>query len=358
MGMAGGDGRNPAGRGGAAARVVPILILALLGAWGAAASAQTPGLDAARTALARGDRDAARSTLDSLLAKPDALEPRARTAAQLLRADLDEDGTDYETRLRELADADLSDADRSRVQLALGQIAYLRGDLTYALRAFRDAAAGGGGNEAASLWVGLASAALGDGAAAREALEPLTGSKDRAIRQRALLAVGDTYRAAERWSEARGAYRKLRQEKDVGPGWQAAATLDEAECLENLDDAGDAKDLLVELLQKFPTSYAAPVARSRLARMGEAAAAAETPVPAEGKGGYAVQLGAFGVSENANGLLAKLKAMGAPEARVERGEDGLYRVLLGRFADRDQAESVGDSLSTQLGLGFSVVRTR
>jgi len=298
----------------------------------------------------------ARSTLDSLLAHPAGLAPQAHTAAALLRADLEEDGAEYERRLRELAETDLTPAQRAGVQFSLGQIAFQRGDLTLALRAFRDATEAGN-SETAGLWVGLASAALGDGAAAREALEPLSGSKDRTIRQRALAAIGDTYRAAERWSEARTAYRKLRtdSEKDPGPGWGAAATLDEAECLENLGEMGEAKELLQSLLDKMPSAYEVPMARSRLARMGTKTEATGTPAE-PGAGTYAVQVGAFGVSENAEGLLARLQAQGAPDARVERGDDGLYRVLLGRFEDRARAESLGDSLSTELGLGFSVVR--
>lgn len=352
--MAHGGHRSRAGRGAGRWRAAACL-LALGLAAATTARAEGPSLEAARAALEAGHRAAARSTLDSLLAGA-TLSPEVRTAASLLRADLEEDGTEYEHRLRDLADGELTPAQRARVQFALGQIAFRRGDLTFALRAFREASEAGN-SERASLWVGLASAALGDGAAAREALEPLTDSRDRSIRQRALLAVGDTYRAAERWSDARNAYRKLRTdaEQDPGPGWSAAATLDEAECLLNLDEPGEAKKLLGRLLEHLPAAYEAPVARARLARLGEEAEAPETPVE-PGAAVYSVQVGAFSVSENAEGLLTRLQGMGAPEARVQRGEDGLYRVFLGRFADRSRAESLGDSLSTELGLGFSVVR--
>jgi cell division protein FtsN len=110
-------------------------------------------------------------------------------------------------------------------------------------------------------------------------------------------------------------------------------------------------------LKRAPGSYEAPEARRRL----DALATTEVEAPAPPEAGneenrFSIQAGAFSVRENADELSARLQARGLAAVRVVPGEDGLFRVLWGRFEDRYRAEAEGDSIGADLGLGFSIVR--
>ena len=135
----------------------------------------------------------------------------------------------------------------------------------------------------------------------------------------------------------------------------------QAECLQKLGEEGEAKKLLQLVMEVTPEAYEAPLARARLVALGGPTFLEETE-PGEDEDApksedmfYTIQVGAFSQRENAGALAEQVQERGFASVRVVEGADGLYRVFLGRYPDRDQAESLGDSLGAELGLGFSVV---
>lgn len=333
-----------------------LLVLVVIPA-AAALLAQTDPLDEVQAGVASGDRRGARETLDSLLAEPGALGGTALSEAEFLRTLLEEDGSEYEQRLRRLLEQELAPAREAWVHLALGQLAFQRGDLAFALKEFQRVQELGKHDEGA-LWEGLTASALGDAETARRALESVKDASRPAIRDRALLVLGDTYRAGGEWSEARSRYRQIREQGAEGSPWWPAATWREAECLLELEDVDEAKNLMRELISEVPAAYETPLARERLAALSEGEGEEAPAEAASGESGFAVQVGAFSSQANAKTLAGDLRGRGLDGVRVISGEDGLFRVLLGRFPGREEAESYGDSLSAALGLGFSIVKEK
>jgi tetratricopeptide (TPR) repeat protein len=325
-----------------------VLVIAGLAAWSAPVFAAS--LDEARSRLAAGDRAGARAELDALLASANALSSDDRMEAGFLRAGLEESGERYEDRLRALLDQGLDRERQGSAHLALGQIAYVRGDFAVALREFARAREEGRGDEG-SLWEGLAATALGDIDVAHAALGRAEHSKNDAIRARALFAQGSSYRAGEDWASARDAFRKIRDEGPEGAWWPAAA-LAEGECLETQGDAGAAAALYRDILDRRLDAYEAPLALARLAIV--PAAPAPPPPPTTGARTYAVQLGAFADPSNAQSFARALEQRRVAPVRVVHSENGLHRVLVGTGLTRARAEALGDSLGTALGVGFSL----
>jgi tetratricopeptide (TPR) repeat protein len=318
-------------------------------------------LTSVRARIAAGDRTAARAALDSMLAAADTLTADARTQAYYLRTLLEENGAAFADRLRSLLREDPESDRRAWIDLSLGKIAFAEGDLAEALTRFRDAA-DNGLREEGRLWEGLTDYALGDGAGARKALEGVRTSGNRAVRERALVVTGDTFRAAKAWDAAAAAYRKVREEEEPGLGWWAAAAYREAECLEQMGREAEAVNVLRELAARAPRSYESALAQARLRELDLAVAGASGEEPPEGTTPasepyrrFTVQVGAFGSEDNAKGLAQRVEQAGFSPVRVVLGYDNLYRVFVGRIENRPGAESLGDSLGASLGLGFSVV---
>jgi tetratricopeptide (TPR) repeat protein len=341
------------------------LLVLLTAQWAmtARASSEDEALNAVRALVAEGSRAEARALLDSLVVASDSLTVALRGEALYLRTVLEEDGSAFGERLRLLLEETAATDRRAWIYLSLGRVAFSEGNLTQALKDFRKAQKEGAVEEG-SLWEGLTAFALGDGPAARSALERVRESGNRAIRQRALVVLGDTYRAAGAWEEASTLYRRVREKESPEPGWWATAVLREAQCLEALSDPGRAASLLRELATRAPGSYEAPLARQRLAALEQAEQAEEGTADGEGAPGpeptpegprFTVQVGAFGSEDNAETLAAQVRQAGFSDTRVIRGRDNLHRVLVGRFTARSGAESMADSLSIELGLGFSIV---
>jgi len=319
----------------------------------AVSTTEAASLAEARARLAAGDRGGARVMLDALLAPGGAALPENdRREAEFLRAGLEESGESYEDRLRALLDHGLDRERQGSAHLALGQIAYVRGDFAVAVREFGKAREEGRGDEG-SLWEGIAATALGDLEAAQTALGRAEHSKNKAIHDRALFVQGSSYRAGENWASARDAFRKIR---DGGPdgNWWPSAVLAEAECLEHQNDAPGAADLYKQLLERQPDAYEAPLALNRLDVMAPAAQSA--PVVNTGPRGttYSVQLGAFADPSNAQSFARALEQRHITPVRVVHAENGLHRVLVGTGLSRARAEALGDSLGTVLGVGFSL----
>jgi tetratricopeptide (TPR) repeat protein len=309
-------------------------------------------LSEARARLAAGDRAGARVMLDALLAPGTSLPEADRREAEFLRAGLEESGESYEDRLRALLDHGLDRERQGSAHLALGQIAYVRGDFAVAVREFEKAREDGRGDEG-SLWEGLAATALGDIEVAQAALGRAEHSKNRSIHDRALFVVGSSYRAGENWASARDAFRKIRDEGPESDWWSAAA-IAEAECLEQQNDGSGAATLYNELLTQRPDAYEAPLALDRLGFVTLPA----TAVPAQNVGPrpvtYSVQLGAFADPANAQSFARALEQRHIAPVRVVHTENGLHRVLVGTGLVRARAEALGDSLGTALGVGFSL----
>jgi len=317
-----------------------------------AAPGSAASLSEARARLAAGDRAGARVMLDALLAPGASLPEGERREAEFLRAGLEESGENYEDRLRALLDHGLDRERQGSAHLALGQIAYVRGDFAVALREFEKAREEGRGDEG-SLWEGLAATALGDIEVAQAALGRAEHSKNRSIHDRALFVEGSSYRAGENWASARDAFRKIQDEGPEGDWW-AAAALAEAECLEQQNDASGAGALYKELLAQRPDAYEAPLALDRLGSVALLAAVAPSKNVGPRAVTYSVQLGAFADPSNAQGFARALEQRHIAPVRVVHTENGLHRVLVGTGLTRARAEALGDSLGTALGVGFSL----
>jgi rare lipoprotein A len=95
-----------------------------------------------------------------------------------------------------------------------------------------------------------------------------------------------------------------------------------------------------------------PVARTEPAPPVPVPAAATAVSP----GGYAVQLGAFQNYANARDFLSHVQGQLA-DARVEpkvREANGLYRVYVGPYPDRDEARRVADRITSAFGMATAV----
>jgi len=80
------------------------------------------------------------------------------------------------------------------------------------------------------------------------------------------------------------------------------------------------------------------------------------PISVESSGGFAVQLGAFQNFNNAQTFLAHVQAQLA-SAQVEpkvREQNGLYRVYVGPYPDRDEARKVADRLTNAFGFATAI----
>jgi rare lipoprotein A len=97
-----------------------------------------------------------------------------------------------------------------------------------------------------------------------------------------------------------------------------------------------------------------PVAVTTPLRPGEAPPAA--PISIDSAGGFAVQLGAFQNFNNAQAFLAHVQAQLATaqlEPRV-REANGMYRVYVGPYPDRDEARRVAERLTNAFGVATAV----
>jgi len=113
----------------------------------------------------------------------------------------------------------------------------------------------------------------------------------------------------------------------------------------------------VEVECILPGDLPASVARAPLPPIAltESAPAAPMPIGREA-GGFVVQLGAFANNANAQGFVGQLSNQIAPlgvEAKVHQGE-GVFRVVVGPYATRDDARRAAERLREALGLDGTV----
>lgn len=230
--------------------------------------------------------------------------------------------------------------------LALGQLHYARGEYRQARDAFvrAGARAAGEGRGEARYWAGLASLALAEGPAAREAFAEAAAASPA---RRALAQLG----LAQAWESERRPEKAL----DALHGLLAA-------------DPGEAGPAALErqaaLAEQFHRNDEAKRARARLARdyprSLEAARLNAAPAAPAGAGPVGVQVGVFADRERATALAAQAKRAGFGAAQVlERPGDGarptLWVVRLGTFATRAEAEAAGDRAQSALGVGWQVM---
>jgi rare lipoprotein A len=83
---------------------------------------------------------------------------------------------------------------------------------------------------------------------------------------------------------------------------------------------------------------------------------AAVPVTAE-RGGFYLQLGAFGSRDNAESFLAHMRAQAAAWVRALEvfARDGLYRVQAGPYASQAEARAAADRLAAGLGIKAMVI---
>jgi cell division septation protein DedD len=112
----------------------------------------------------------------------------------------------------------------------------------------------------------------------------------------------------------------------------------------------------VEAILRGETSVAA-TASKRLPPVATATPAAAPPLPVEpiasprAERGYAVQLGAFASNANARNFLEHVQnqvATTGVEAKI-RQADGLFKVYVGPFGERDEAQRIALQLETAFG---------
>jgi rare lipoprotein A len=99
----------------------------------------------------------------------------------------------------------------------------------------------------------------------------------------------------------------------------------------------------------------APPAEIRLAEQGDAAALSAAPLSTL-RGGYSVQLGAFANFANAQAFLARAQnqlATAQVEAKI-RQAGGLYRVYIGPYPVRSDAERMGERVTQAFGFPTTV----
>ena len=103
----------------------------------------------------------------------------------------------------------------------------------------------------------------------------------------------------------------------------------------------------------------APPVEGRLApasALSSPGAVADAPPLAPQNGGFSVQLGAFASYPNAQSFLARVQnqlATAQVEARI-RQAGGLYRVYIGPYSDRSEAQRVGERITQAFGFQTTV----
>lgn len=249
-------------------------------------------------------------------------------------------------RLRRWEGAPPSGLASADIALALGQLHYARGEYRQARDAFARAAAKhtGEARGESRYWVGLASLALSEGPAARDAF---TDAAALSTERRALARLG----YAQAWDVER------RPEK----------TFDALHVLlaDDADEAGPpALERQAALAEQFKRNDEARRARQRLAReypkSPEAGRLNATPAAAPGSGPVGVQIGVFADRDRATALAARARSAGFSAVQVveRRGEGArptLWVVRLGRYASREEADAAGDRAQRELGVGWQVM---
>ena len=154
------------------------------------------------------------------------------------------------------------------------------------------------------------------------------------------LILGDIYSASGDWEGALKVYRILQTETQAA-AWEPQILFRKAQSQRRLSLWQEAKASLEEILGRFPNTGEALEAKGILQ---------------EGDLYFSVQVGAFRTKANALKLLTECQRRGYNPQVSEGILQGkrLYRVRLGRYANRKEAEEAAERLKTQ-GLPAHVV---
>lgn len=121
---------------------------------------------------------------------------------------------------------------------------------------------------------------------------------------------------------------------ELGNPQEGCARLAEAE-------AGAAENVELANRVRYHLQRCAALAR------GDSAGQAPAAAPRAGRTVYSVQVAAVGTAVAADELMQSLRASGY-ESHVVRGPDGLFKVRVGRYADRAQAQRIATELKAAL----------
>ena|GEM_PF-3128720 len=174
----------------------------------------------------------------------------------------------------------------------------------------------------------------------------------------ARIGAADCFRQKGQWPEAAQAYEEV-LERFPSADLESAALFHLAEAYEALGRGERAWGLWVRLAESYPETPEGTQAVARLgdrpepdARPSRPDSTAEgvevhEPEGARDRETWAVQVGAFGVPENAGRLARVLQARGYRDVRVEADgspPDAIHRVLVGRFSSEESAREMATIL--------------
>ena len=343
-------------------RIVKPLAMLLLGALcmnGSGTAAKVKTISPAASIAPVVSRDPPRSALSGI-----ALTPAARfTAAQ-------EAPCSTAQRLYEALASDSMIADSMRA-VACGR----RADLAFALREYgtarefykRASLVDAGHDDYRYRW-GLAALANGDSAEAIKVLEELSSRTDGALSYEARVVLGQLRLKRGDYAGAMEYFRKTGG-FSAANNWSLPALIGKLSCARHLGLADSAaayeralapfsKNLLEK--EELKRAREIPLAKSTEPETEQHLAerdAGKNTSTADTGNGFALQIAAFGSKEHAltlkKGLAKKFPAVACVPAKVD--ERTFYRVWVGNFRTRDEAERFGKSQLIQQGYVYRVV---
>jgi TolA-binding protein len=342
-------GREPRER--RAAR--PPAIQRATGRAGARGDTEERRLDAIRAAMARGEVAQARELLRGVVPSklPRGLEEDAAYWAALLATD----APGFDAGLTEYLKSYPRGTHRRAATLALAKQRFAEGDYREAenlLSIFSPGVERDALGREGIVWRGLAQLGRNDPAGAQQFLLSARKDLDGSAEEEAYyFALAQSALRANHSNDAIEALRVILGRHANGD-YAPQALYAMGTSLEMQGRGSDAAALFRQVAQRFPGSYEATRVRDRGIR----------PAGAEGSpigigGGFAIQVGAFGRREVADGLARDLRLSGVGDVSVTQGRDAppIYRVRAGAFSTRDEARALGERLRRERGFTYTIV---
>jgi hypothetical protein len=285
--------------------------------------------------------DAAAEKLTSALPQ---LQDEARARALLLLASVNSDPKEARRQLLDAGKAATRPETRREATLALARLDFGRGNYRSVEARLQEFAS----DPEAALWLGMSAIAVGEKSALRETLEP-AGKLDfgQLLLAWTDLQAGDAEAALDRLEPI-----VRRRRADVAPTallWKAQAQIARG-------DRDGAVETTAELRERWGATP--EVALAEAAVSGARPAADANAAPSAPSERLALQIGSFEDRTNALRYRERL-AREVAEVRVEESQSGaqrFYRVLVGNFASRAEAETYGNTQLTPRGIAWQVVR--
>ncbi len=171
-------------------------------------------------------------------------------------------------------------------------------------------------------------------ALAEESFKRVLKNTSSKFKSQANLGLADTYLIAGQFQEAEDIYNRLINE-DPNTSLKAALLYRLSQSGFKKGNNSQGNEFLFKLRRDFPLSPELKLAKGM----------PQIEPQSKETGGYCVQVGFFGNSENANNLKEKLRGLGYP-AYVQ-GASGGYRVRVGRFKLQAEALDLESKLSKE-----------